>query len=269
MRRTFAVALVALALTGCATQQEARFTEEETENIDEGDFVLQMEVAPGELGEVEGRLRDWPVERVISDLNDWLALPNDVTVILDSTSSPDDFYFDPEADEIVASYESVDRDRRLFAASGEEGDDAWEAALTNFELFLYHEAGHALVDSLGLRVTGKEEDAADGFAALVAIQLLSDGRGLLFNAIEFQRALAGRSNETQAKFADEHFLDEQRLHQFLCWVYGSDAETYDWIISKEYLPADGADACDEEYSKHVAAWVERLGDYLKKTKWDQ
>ena len=223
-----------------------------------------MEVAPGTLAEVEGRLRDWPVERIITDLNDWLALPNDIAVILDSTGSPDDFYFDPEADEIVISYEAVDRDRELFEAAGHEGDDAWNAALTNFEFFLYHEVGHALVDNLELPITGKEEDAVDGFAALVVVELLDEGQDLLLNAVEFSQALAEQSDEvTHEEFADEHSLDEQRLYQFLCWVYGSDTQDYAWIVDEEYLPEERAERCEDEYQRNVAAWVTLLGDYFK------
>lgn len=266
MRRLLAFLLLAAALSGCTSQQaaEPEATEEETENIDEGDFVLQMEAAPGELAEVEGQLRDWPVEQIITDLNDWIALPNDVTVILASTESPDDFYFDSEADEIVVSYEAVEQDRQLFEAAGNEGDDAWNAAITNFEFFLYHEVGHALVDNLELPITGKEEDAVDGFAALVVVELLEEGQDLLLNAADFSQALAESSDEvTEEQFADEHSLDEQRLYQFLCWVYGSDAEKYSWIVDDEYLPEARAERCEDEYQQNVAAWVTLLGDYFK------
>lgn len=264
MRRAFTILALSAALSSCTTQQQGVPTDEETENIDEGDFVLQMEVAPGELAEAEGQLRDWPVEQVISDLNDWLALPNDVTVILDSTESPDDFYFDPEADEIVVSYEAVDRDRELFEAAGYEGQEAWNSALTNFEFFLYHEVGHALVDNLELPITGKEEDAVDGFAALVVVELLEEGQDLLLNAAEFSEALADESDEvTDEDFADEHSLDEQRLYQFLCWVYGSDAEKYAWIVDDEYLPVERAERCEEEYQQNVVSWETLLGDYFK------
>ena len=264
MRRALALVLLAAALSGCTPQQEAEPTDEETENIDEGDFVLQMETAPGELAEVEGQLRDWPVEQIVSDLNDWLALPNDVTLILDSTSSADDFYFDPEADEIVVSYEAIDRDRELFEAAGYEGQEVWNSALTNFEFFLYHEVGHALVDNLELPITGKEEDAVDGFAALVVVELLEEGQDLLLNAAEFSEALAASSDEvTEEEFADEHSLDEQRFYQFLCWVYGSDAKAYAWIVDDEYLTKERAESCADEYEQNVVAWETLLGDYFK------
>lgn len=264
MRRALTLLSLAAVLSGCTVQQQGEVTEEEIENIDEGDFVLQMEAAPGALGEVEDRLRGRPVERIITDLNDWLALPHDVTVILDSTSSPDDFYFDPQADEIVVSYEAIDRDRELFEAAGHEDDDAWNAALTNFEFFLYHEVGHALVDNLELPITGKEEEAVDAFAALLVVELLDEDRDLLLNAAAFSQALADESDEvSEEAFADEHSLDEQRLHQFLCWVYGSDVESYEWIVDDEHLSAERAEGCEDEYQDNVAVWVTILGDYFK------
>ena len=266
MRRLLCLLLVAAALGGCAAQEAAgpEASVEETENVDEGDFVLQMEPAPGSLARVEEQLRNWPVQQVIDDLNDWLALPNDVSVVLASTESPDDFYFDPEEDEIVVSYEAVDRDRQLFEEIGYEGQDAWNSALTSFEFFMYHEVGHALVDNLELPITGKEEDAVDGFAALVVVELLEEGQDLLLTAAEFSEGLASQSDEvTEEQFADEHSLDEQRLYQFLCWVYGSDTEKYSWIVDDEHLPAARAERCEAEYQQNVASWVTLLDVYFK------
>lgn len=265
MRRLLCLLLLAAAF-GCTVQEAAdpEATVDETDNIDRGDFVLRMEAAPGRLAEVEERLREWPVDAVIDDLNDWLALPDDIVIVLASTDDPDDFYFDPEADEIVISYEAVERDRKLFDEAGHEGRDAWSSALTNFEFFLYHEVGHALVDALELPITGKEEDAVDGFAALIVVELLEDGQDMLLTAAEFSEALASSSDEvTHEDFADEHALDEQRLYQFLCWVYGSDDEDYAWIVDDEYLPAARADRCPDEYEQNVASWITLLDDSFK------
>jgi len=122
------------------------------------------------------------------------------------------------------------------------------------QLYLFvamHELGHALIDVLDLPVVGREEDAADQFAALFFVNPAKRDLGLVMGVVlaaEFFR----RADADQAVFWDNHSFGEARYYQMMCLVYGGAPDAREPL--QRVLPADRADACIPEYDQVRHGW---------------
>ena len=122
-----------------------------------------------------------------------------------------------------------------------------------------HELGHALIQIYRLPVLGREEDAADQFAAML---FLTHNRPspVLGAAREFEHG-ARNSRLDRDVLGDDHALDGQRAANLACWLYGFDSETYADVAQS--LPALRLANCAAEYDGMVAAWTRLLGPYRR------
>ena len=90
------------------------------------------------------------------------------------------------------------------------------------EVFL-HEVGHAVFDYLSVPVLGREEDAADQFAAYLLLQFArTDGRRLIIGTAYSYHVDASKPVTKKNPFADEHGFPMQRFYNVLCLAYGAD-----------------------------------------------
>ncbi len=125
------------------------------------------------------------------------------------------------------------------------------------EVFL-HEVGHAVFDYLSVPVLGREEDAADQFAAYLLLQFAkNDARRLIAGVAHSYRIDASKPSTKKNPFADEHGLPAQRFYNVLCMAYGADSKLFADLVEKEYLPKERAEGCDGEYEQ-VAFAMEKL-----------
>jgi Putative metallopeptidase len=125
------------------------------------------------------------------------------------------------------------------------------------EVFL-HEFGHAVFDYLSVPIFGREEDAADQFAAYFLLQFAkSDARRLVLGVAYSYHIDASEPSTKANPFADEHGLPAQRFYNVLCISYGADSKLFADIVEKGHLPNDRAEGCADEYAQVVFA-VERL-----------
>jgi hypothetical protein len=137
-----------------------------------------------------------------------------------------------------------------------------QAMIAANEFVVAHEMGHALVHSLNLPVTGKEEDAVDGFAAYLLADNPKFGPLTAFSAALFFDAVARlRGRLTNADFADEHSILEQRVYQFLCWTYGSDPQRFKSLVGPDLLPRGRAVRCGDEWAQVKSSWGTLLAPY--------
>jgi putative metallopeptidase DUF4344 len=129
------------------------------------------------------------------------------------------------------------------------------------EFVVAHELGHALVDQLDIPITGREEDAVDGFAAY----LLASTRGFgPRSALSAALLFAGLARTpTDRDFADEHSLDQQRVYQFLCWIYGSAPRVFAGLVGRDGLPRARARRCPAEWAQVNSSWSRLLEPHLK------
>ena len=122
-----------------------------------------------------------------------------------------------------------------------------------------HELGHALIQIYRLPVLGREEDAADQFAAML---FLTHNRPspVVGAAREFAHG-ARNAKLDRDVLGDDHALDGQRASNLACWLYGFDSETYADVAQS--LPALRLANCAAEYDGMVAAWTRLLAPYRR------
>jgi len=133
-----------------------------------------------------------------------------------------------------------------------------------------HEAGHALFDMLSIPVLGREEDAADQFAALTMLQFDKQrARKLILAtanqyAIEMMRQL--KNNLPGSTFAGTHGHPAQRFFNILCTAYGADSKLFADLVDRGYLPEDRAEECKAEYEQVRNAFAKLVGPFVDKRK---
>jgi hypothetical protein len=135
-------------------------------------------------------------------------------------------------------------------------DDAFVGPIV--DVFM-HEAGHAVFDLFKVPVLGREEDAADQFAAYVVLQWPKEKKHRLILGTAFGYAselkITRPHDLTRLRlqigrytaYANEHGTPAQRLFNLLCIAYGSDKELFSEVVSLGYLPGDRAESCEDEY----------------------
>jgi len=134
------------------------------------------------------------------------------------------------------------------------------------EVFL-HETGHAVFDYLTVPILGREEDAADQFAAYILLQFAeSDARRLIYGVAYSYNIDASQPSTKKNPFADEHGLPAQRFYNVLCMAYGADSKLFAELVDKKYLPSERAEGCADEYDQVIRALNKLIGPYIDQTR---
>jgi len=181
------------------------------------------------------------------------------------------WYFD---DAITVCYEYLDNIKKFIpkepAAGGLKPEDAIVGPTV--EVFL-HETGHAIFDMLDIPVLGREEDAADLFAAYLQLQIDKDeARTLIlgnafFGKEEAQEAM--KKGPELRHYADEHGLPAQRYFNVLCMAYGSDKKLFADAVTEWRLPAERAEYCQPEYEQFKHAFEKLIRPYIDRKQLDK
>jgi hypothetical protein len=134
------------------------------------------------------------------------------------------------------------------------------------EVFL-HEVGHAVFDYLSVPVLGREEDAADQFAAYLLLQFAeADARRLIYGVAYSYNIDASQPSTKKHPFADEHGLPAQRFYNVLCMAYGADSKLFADLVDKGFLPRERAEGCADEYDQVIRALNKLIGPYIDQTR---
>jgi hypothetical protein len=130
------------------------------------------------------------------------------------------------------------------------------------DVFL-HEVGHAVFDYDQVPILGREEDAADQFAAFLWLQSEKrDARRLLAGvAYEYIRD-AAVPTQKKDPFADAHGLPMQRFYNLLCLAYGSDTKEFAQAVTDGHLPAERAEGCEDEYAQVKRAMTALIDPFV-------
>jgi hypothetical protein len=132
------------------------------------------------------------------------------------------------------------------------------------QFVLAHEIGHALIDQYDLPVLGKEEDAADAFAAYLLADNPKFGPLTAISAAAvFDAMVPMKAKLDDSDWADEHSYPRQRVFQYLCWVYGSDPGRFKAIAGKNGLPRDRAARCGDEWKQINRSWDAVLAPHVR------
>ena len=126
----------------------------------------------------------------------------------------------------------------------------------------FHEAGHAVFDILQVPRFGREEDAADQFSTYLMLRFeKADARRLILgSAYQYKGDLAAPTvTLARQKFADEHGTPVQRFYNLLCMAYGADPKLFADVVTKDFLPKDRAEGCEDEYHQVDFAMQKLIG----------
>jgi hypothetical protein len=99
----------------------------------------------------------------------------------------------------------------------------------NMLFVLLHELAHAAVAEMGIQVLGKDEGAADSFAATSLIGLGADfSKQVVADSAKgwFMSDRGNKKEGDSVPYYDAHGLDLQRAYQFVCYLVGSDADKF-------------------------------------------
>lgn len=152
-----------------------------------------------------------------------------------------------------------------FKIALDDDDDTALFVVGNTLFAVYHELGHALIDLLDLPVVGREEDAADGFAAVMMIPPEPDTiRDELIIAVadgwRLQSELMASGGDQFPLWA-EHALDEQRFFAVVCWLVGSDQEGFFEFADEAGMPLERIETCADDFERMKASWHDLLDGY--------
>lgn len=157
-----------------------------------------------------------------------------------------------------------------FQVDLDERDDTALFVLGNTLFAVYHELGHALIDLLDLPVIGREEDAADGFAAVMMIPPQPDpvGDELIVAVADGWRLQSERAGTMagEAPLWAEHALDEQRYFAIICWMVGSDREGFFDLAEESGMPVERIETCADDFEQMHASWRDLLDGHQLDTR---
>lgn len=235
-------------------------------------FVLRYERPAADDRPSSRFLRDRKAaESALAELNDYVALPHRVTVVARSCSGEGTGY-DPARRRIELCYDDLTEERALFERAGDPRPDDRLAEVVHETL--YHEAGHALVDALGLRLGDDraEEDAADRFAQVVLLRgrpegerthppgagraAPTDGERTLLTAARAYDLAAGADPVPDP--SDEHAPDAVRAESHRCAVLGAAPAGH-----PELATAFRAD-CAATWTRTRDTWTHDLAPLLRR-----
>lgn len=203
------------------------------------------------------------IDEAVADLEALFALPLPIKIVF-ASGIPGPQYFQGV---INMPYEFLAQNDQILTVSAFSDDPQEIAAniLNLTEFVLYHEVGHAIVDVLDLPVLGKEEDAVDGFAALLStLWDLDDVALSAADVMDATSALSAGQEITDAEFWDSHSLDEQRMFTIFCLIYGSNPQEHATLLEEIGMPAKQNDPCQYNYQKTLRNWSRLLGEYIRK-----
>jgi hypothetical protein len=207
------------------------------------------------------------LEELAGDVNASLKLPDDVALVGEQCGQVNATWNSTDR-RIKICYELIDLSLHIFGDDDAPNSVA-EATNSTIGVF-FHELAHALISIYDLPFTGREEDVADQLAAFVILEpdgvlkyfpnpaLVAEDYALMFKLWAEQRGSVGLSD-----FAATHSVNETRMYNLKCWIYGSDPAAHADMIADGRLPEDRAAGCQEEYDQLSRAWSKLLAPYLK------
>jgi hypothetical protein len=146
-------------------------------------------------------------------------------------------------------------------------EEALRWAANNSLFTLYHEVTHLLIDKLHLPVLGREEDAADAVASYQMLAAHDHDADVAIGDAAYGWLLYGQlygSKLNDSDFYNEHSLDKQRAYQIVCYMVGSNAETFRKIADDFHIDGSRQDTCKYDWQRLKASVEVLLAPYSEK-----
>ncbi len=221
--------------------------------------IVYENPAPGEAKEIYHEVRERRVLEGLQNLLSNLRLPRTLTLRMGACGGEPDAWYAARDRTVTVCYDYVRDVRARAPATVTPGGVTRQAAIFGglAQVFL-HEVGHALFDILDIPVLGREEDAADQFAALVVLRLPpEEARRVIDGGAHLFRSFAAEEAMEETVLADSHGPFAQRLYNLLCLAYGSDRRAFAYLVERSSLPSARAAECAAEYGQSADA-VDRV-----------
>lgn len=145
--------------------------------------------------------------------------------------------------------------------------DSAEFVTGNTLFVLGHEVGHALIHQFDLPVLGREEDAADALASIVAIKMQSTfADRIVTNAARgwFLSDQRDKAEGIANDYYDSHGLDLQRAYNIVCIMVGGEPEKFKPLAEQVKLPEERQKTCRDDYNNAWWSWQEVLKPHQRK-----
>jgi len=180
-------------------------------------------------------------------------LPEDLYIKAVSCNGVPNAYFFREDDRptIRICYEYLQSlEKKLPKSPTPEGVTPRDALMGQLLFAVAHEFGHAAFDIYNVPVLGRQEDAADQFAAYFLLQFGGDRahrliRGAAHAYSEYK--FTSRVTLSLATLSSDHGTPRQRFYNLICMAYGHDPKLFGAMVDG-YLPEARAKVCQYEYS---------------------
>jgi hypothetical protein len=220
-------ALAALALSSAPAAAQGRWLVAYPEAKDPMYAAMQQMFAQQDI-----------LSAMIEPLNEFFPVSRDVTVELAECGRAGAFYDD--------SRPAVQM--------------CYELLVGAFAFILLHQVGHAFVDLMDLPVEVPPEEAADQLAAVMVGMAEDDG---LETVAEGVVALDEMEVDWENPGSGQSALRGRRLGNLLCLLYGSDPDTYEYLVEEGHLTAEQADTCPQTFEDVGGEWVEMLEAHVQ------
>jgi hypothetical protein len=175
-----------------------------------------------------------------------------------------------EAEQLQARFDAAALahagDERYKGLSPKDRQGLAEFVAGNMLFALLHEMGHAVVNEMGLLVLGKEEDAADSFAATRLIITASGFSDRVLTEAAKGWFMTNRRDKKEGDPVppyDAHGLDLVRAYQIVCFMVGSNEDKFKKLADETKLPKDRQDSCARDYNKAANSWGLALKPHLR------
>jgi len=141
-----------------------------------------------------------------------------------------------------------------------------EFVIGNTLFVVAHELGHGVINEMNMPVLGREEDAADSFAIVSALnmgQWFSDRVLMEVTKGWFLSHKRDKKEQNTLTFYGEHSLDLQRAYNIVCFMVGSDPEKYKTLAEVTEFPEQRQESCVYEWKNTSWSWEEMLKKHLR------
>jgi hypothetical protein len=189
------------------------------------------------------------LEPFVDVLNQLVAMPRLIPIAIaecgDATAA-----YSPVEHQVKVCYEFIDLVLGMMS-----GDSAEASAAGVVKFTLMHELAHALSQELDLPIAGKEEDAADEFAAVLLSLEGGPGFDAALSAAKFFAILGDKQVKAGTiAWYDEHSFDLERMYGIVCILYGADQTRFARLTRDLGFPQDRLAKCVNDYPRKRKTW---------------
>lgn len=211
--------------------------------------------------DIERALRErGVVTDIAAEVSSVVRLPDDLTIAVGAGSDAPKFTYERREIELPSSF--IELVRAHLAEQGYR-DERLECGVAEVVAFVVtHELAHALIDVLDLPIAGREEDAADDFASIIAVGYERDERIVTATA-DFLRSVSTGETDDDTAFFGEHKLGLQRVAAMDCLRYGSDPKAYADEARSAGLSSAQLEQCATRWANSTRSWYRILAPHLR------